>query len=74
MRTRTTTEMFKGKSSRNAGGPDLQNRKPYRDAQLKETARANAFRPNKGKYRGTFVSYTKVLFHGTPKVHQDLTA
>lgn len=74
MRTRITTEMFKGKSSRNSGTPDPQNRKPYRDAQLKETARANAFRPNKGKYRGTHVSHTKVLFHGQPKIHQDLTA
>ncbi len=74
MMTQITREMkVKGKSSRTAGGPSLKNGKPYRNPQLKVEARANAFRPNKGKFRGTHVSFTKVQFHGDPKVHQDLT-
>jgi hypothetical protein len=52
----------------------MENRKPYRNKELKADARANAFTPNKGKYRGTHVSFTKALFHGTPKVHQDMSA
>lgn len=62
--TKYTREVMQGKKDPSI---DMSNKKPYRNEKLKAEARADAFVPKEGRYKGTHVSTVRTITHPSVK-------